>query len=188
MILRLLRLLLVLGGLTESIKVGAKTKLKRGRLCIGPKDRIYIGTQSLVEAKVISDRSPARLNVGDRTFIGRSLIIIASEINIGNDVLISWGVTIVDHDSHSPEFNLRKHDVTNWGGAVKDWTNVRISPVTICNKAWVGFGASILRGVTIGEGAIVAAQSVVTQDVLPWTMVAGNPARLKKILVRPATQ
>ena len=139
-----------------------------------------------MEAKVVADRSPARLNVGDRTFIGNSLIVIADEVNIGDDVLVSWGVTIVDHDSHSPEYDLRKHDVINWGDGSKDWTNVRVAAVTICDKVWIGFGASILRGVTVGEGAIVAAQSVVTRDVLPWTMVAGNPARLKKALTKPS--
>ena len=46
------------------------------------------------------------------------------------------------------------------------------------SKVWIGFNAIILKGVTIGEGAVVGAGSVVTKDVLPWTVVAGNPARL----------
>jgi galactoside O-acetyltransferase len=49
--------------------------------------------------------------------------------------------------------------------------------VRIGDKSWIGFNASILKGVTIGEGAVVAACSVVTADVEAWSLVAGNPAR-----------
>jgi galactoside O-acetyltransferase len=58
-----------------------------------------------------------------------------------------------------------------------DWTNVRSAPILICDRVWIGFGATILKGVTIGEGAIIASRSVVTQDVEAYTVVAGNPAR-----------
>jgi acetyltransferase-like isoleucine patch superfamily enzyme len=84
------------------------------------------------------------------------------------------------------EFSQRANDVTDWLAGRKDWTNVAISPVRVCDKVWVGFGASILPGVTIGEGAIVGAASVVTRDVAPWTVVAGNPARVIRELARPA--
>jgi galactoside O-acetyltransferase len=48
----------------------------------------------------------------------------------------------------------------------------------IQDKVWIGFGASILKGVTVGEGAVIGAQAVVTRDVAPYTVVAGNPARI----------
>jgi galactoside O-acetyltransferase len=57
-----------------------------------------------------------------------------------------------------------------------DWAGVKSSPVTIEDKVWIGFDAVILKGVRIGEGAIVGARSVVTRDVEPYTVVAGNPA------------
>ncbi len=71
----------------------------------------------------------------------------------------------------------RRTDVADWMRGHKDWTHVAIAAVTIADRAWIGFGATILKGVTVGEGAVVAAQSVVTRDVAPWTVVAGNPAR-----------
>lgn len=55
------------------------------------------------------------------------------------------------------------------------------APITICDGVWIGARAFVLPGVTIGEGAIVAACAVVTKDVPPWTVVAGNPARVVKI-------
>ena len=62
---------------------------------------------------------------------------------------------------------------------------VKIAPVRIGDKAWIGFNAIILKGVTVGEGAIVAAGAVVTKDVPPYTIVAGNPARVIRTLSEP---
>ncbi|MGM7449656.1 acyltransferase, partial [Idiomarina sp. ST20R2A10] len=56
------------------------------------------------------------------------------------------------------------------------------SPVRICDDAWIGAAAMVLRGVTIGQGAIVAAGAVVTRDVAPFSIVAGNPAVLVREL------
>ena len=102
----------------------------------------------------------------------------AQRVDIGDDVLISWGTTIVDHNSHATSFTLRSNDAVDWLEGKKDWTNVKIAPVKISNKVWIGFNCIILKGVTIGEGAVVGAGSVVTKDVPPWTIVAGNPARI----------
>jgi acetyltransferase-like isoleucine patch superfamily enzyme len=55
-------------------------------------------------------------------------------------------------------------------------------PVTIGRNVWIGFDACVLPGVTIGEGAIVGARSVVAADVEPFTIVAGNPARVVRKL------
>jgi galactoside O-acetyltransferase len=162
----------------RALTLGKGARINWLKIRCRPGDKIAIGNRSIVDGKIITDRSPATVLIGDRTYIGRSLVVAAELIEIGSDVLISWDVTIVDHDSHNPQFELRKNDASDhWGGIEKNWRNVSIAPVRICNRAWIGFGATILKGNTIGEGAVVAAKSVVTKDVPPWTLVAGNPAR-----------
>ncbi|WP_263358973.1 acyltransferase [Acidicapsa ligni] len=66
----------------------------------------------------------------------------------------------------------------DWYHGKKDWKTVILKPVRICDKSWIGLNAIVLKGVEIGEGAVVAAGSVVTKNVPSWTVVAGNPAKV----------
>ncbi len=163
---------------------------KKIRLHIGSNSRLHfwglrsqrvgaltVGDECIVRARFDFDGADGQIQIGNRCFIGASHFVCRDRILIGDDVVISWGVTIVDHDSHSIEWAHRKQDVSDWMRGSKDWTHVRVAPVTISNKVWIGFGASILRGITIGEGAVIGANSVVTKDVMPYTVVAGNPAK-----------
>jgi len=59
----------------------------------------------------------------------------------------------------------------------RDWASVPVKPVRICNRSWLGLNVIVLKGVEVGEGADLAAGSVVTKKVPPWTVVAGNPAK-----------
>ncbi len=142
---------------------------------------LVVGADALVEGSIAFDRPGARVIIGARTFMnGR--IVAAERVVIGDDVLVAWGVTIVDHHSHALAFSKRSRDVVLWGRGEKDWTHVSVAPVTIADKVWIGFDAIVLAGVQIGVGAIVGAGSVVTKDVAPWTVVAGNPARVIRTL------
>lgn len=142
-----------------------------------------VGKGSLVRAEMVYERDGAVIEVGDRTFIGRGLFTIAERLVVGDDVQISWNVTIADHNSHSLRFSERCNDVEmNAFQGIKIWDFVKIAPVIIGNKAWIGFGSSLLKGVTIGEGAVVGANSVVTRDVPAWTVVAGNPAKVIRFI------
>lgn len=142
-----------------------------------PPAKLTVGSGSMFEGRIVADRPQAVVSIGCRSFIGNSLLVCAEGIDIGDDVLISWGCTLVDHHSHAVLWEHRKDDVRHWYAGVKDWTHVKISPIRIHNKAWIGFNSIVLSGVTIGEGAVIGCGSIVTRDVAPHTVVAGNPAR-----------
>jgi acetyltransferase-like isoleucine patch superfamily enzyme len=150
------------------------------------KKYIEIGENCLLNGNFIFEINEGVITIGDRTFIGGGTFICIDEIEIGSDVMFSWGCTVADNNSHSHIWSERKNDVMSWKqgveenkiGAYKDWTNVKKAKVTIKNKAWIGFDSIILKGVTVGEGAIVGAGSVVTKDVPDWTIVGGNPAKI----------
>ncbi|MGE4442604.1 MAG: DapH/DapD/GlmU-related protein [Desulfomicrobium sp.] len=143
---------------------------------------LRVGDSSIVESYIYFERPGCKISIGSRTFIGMSTIKCAEGINIGDDVLISSGVTIVDHDSHSILFENRVNDVLNWMNGIKYWDHVKSNEINIHDKSWIGMHVIILEGVTIGEGAVVGAGSVVTRDVAAYTLVAGNPARFVKSL------
>jgi len=106
----------------------------------------------------------AVLKIGDNSNIGdRTEIHCGKEVTIGNGCLISWDVVIMDWDHH--RINSEQHVY---------------KPVVIEDKVWIGCKAVILKGVTIGTGAIVAAGSVVTHNVPPHSLAAGNPAVIIK--------
>lgn len=99
---------------------------------------------------------------------GRNVIIMpgclmmsAGGITIEDDVLIAANVQLISNNHDLEQRNI-----------------ITCKPVRICRKAWIGAGSTILPGVTVGENAVVGAGSVVTRDVEPNTIVAGNPARL----------
>lgn len=108
----------------------------------------------------------AKLKIGD-SFINREVKIICNKsITIGDDCIIAMGTVIRDNDGGN-------HQIFAPG-----YENAK--PITIGNHVWLGENVMILKGVTIGEGAIVAASSLVLKDVPPHTLVAGSPAKVIK--------
>jgi galactoside O-acetyltransferase len=165
------------------VSIGAGSRVYRWRLGVGRgATRVTIGSGSIVHCRISFDGPAGRVRIGDRTYIGASHIVCHSAVTIGSDVIISWGVTVVDHDSHAVSWALRSSDVEDWRMGRKSWEHVPVKPVTIGDKVWIGFGASILKGVTIGEGAVIGAGAVVTRAVPAYTVVGGNPARVVRQL------
>lgn len=165
-----------------SYGVGRGTDLLPWRIKGAGQCHLSVGEHCFIRDKIVFERPNARLSVGDRTYLGNGLIAVAQSVEIGSDVMFGWGVTIVDHNSHGIAFSHRRGDTERWLRGEKDWTNVKIAPVVVGDKAWIGFNATILRGVTVGEGAVVAAGSLVSKSVPPWTVAAGNPARVVREL------
>lgn len=153
---------------------------------------LSIGEKSMIDSSFVFETESGHISVGNRVHIGGGTQLISRDgITIGNDVIIAWNCTIYDHNSHSVLWEERKDDVTlEWESAKsgnsplcnKNWSVVKSAPIHICDKAWLGFGVTVLKGVTIGEGAVVAAGSVVTKDVPPYTVVGGNPAAIIRTL------
>ena len=112
-------------------------------------------------------------------------LVCADQVTIGNNVLVMGGslmmsrggITIDDDVMIAANAQLisNNHDL-------HDHALLICKPVHICRNAWIGAGATILPGVTVGENAVVAAGAVVTKDVAPNTVVGGNPAKLLKTI------
>ena len=144
-------------------------------------DAVQIGRGSSVYLGVMFDLGPqARVKLGDYVLMNGARIICDSEITIGDHSLISWNVVLMDNYRlpFNPEKRrsaLAKASRMSPRRAVGD---VTAFPIRIGSNVWIGFDCCVLPGVTIGDGSIVGARSVVTQDVPAYTIVAGNPARV----------
>jgi maltose O-acetyltransferase len=123
---------------------------------IGPDSSVWMGAQFTGEAV-------GRIRIGARCSIGHdSFWVAGAPITLADDVVAGHRVEFYtsDHDPDDPAFTRRD------------------SPIVVEAEAWIGSRAIVLRGVTIGRGAVIAAGAVVTRSVEPYTIVAGNPARL----------
>ena len=130
-------------------------------------DNVSIGRTTIGTSKIFDD--PV-LRIGNNTGIGYGTVIsVAKEISIGDNCMISGNCLLMDNDDHpvDPEkrrlrFPVEKEDV---------------KPIRIGNNVWLGAYVTVLKGVTIGDNAIISTHSVITRDVLPNCIYAGNPAR-----------
>ena len=135
-------------GMAMSMRPGAKLRLGED-VYLFPRVGLH-----LIDEKAV-------LEIGDRTYLNRRTEIVArDEVVVGADCAISWDVVITDSDEH-------------WQDGVP-----MIQPVHIGDHVWIGARAVVLKGVAIGDGAIVAAGAVVVDDVPPRALAAGVPARV----------
>ena len=130
---------------------------------------LYKGPGSISWAASLSRKCridyPWNVTIGEKSSVNDGAWVYAlGEVKVGRNVCIGEDVKLLtgSHDVDSPTFDL----VTK--------------PICICDNVWIATGAMVMPGVTIGEGGVVAAGSVVTKDVEPWTVVGGNPAKFIK--------
>jgi acetyltransferase-like isoleucine patch superfamily enzyme len=132
----------------------------RGRITIGPRLRI----RAVPWASELAAGEGALLEIGESTFINAGVSISASRhVRIGDRCEIGPGVLIMDNDFHFPGDPSR---------------SAPFRPVHIGDGVWIGAKAIVLKGVTVGDSATIAAGSVVTADVPARSIVAGVPARV----------
>jgi acetyltransferase-like isoleucine patch superfamily enzyme len=143
---------------------------------------VEIGAECLVEGNLVTETDGSRIVIGNNVFIGGSTLLdCVVSIQIEDDVLISYQCILADSDNHSLYYDIRKKDLTDWrNGGKHDWSTTKSAPIKIAKGAWIGARSIILKGVTVGEGAVIAAGSVVTKDVPPYCVAAGNPAKVVK--------
>ena len=125
-------------------------------LIVNGKFYIYTGCKIVV-------RNGAKLELGNKSFINvDSKIYCKDNIKIGNNTFIGEEVIIRDTDEH----------------CINESCNTK--PIIIGNNVWIGMRSIILKGITIGDGAVIASGSIVTKNVPPNTLVGGNPAKIIK--------
>ena len=156
---------------------GEIANLRRDSACI------VVGPHTHVRGQLLTFWKSGRIRVGQWSYIGHGSRIWSQEsVEIGNHVLIAHLVDIHDTDSHPLDHQARRADIERILGGRDYASVVKTAPVVIEDDVWIGFKASILKGVRVGRGAVIAAAAVVTKDVPAFTLVAGNPARVLREL------
>jgi maltose O-acetyltransferase len=146
----------------------------------GLRSAIHIGSGSRIAGQLLVFAHGGQIRIGEDCFVGEGTRIwSAASVTVGNRVLISHGVNIHDTNAHSTSARARHEHIVGLfaHGHPATLPDVPDSPVVIEDDAWIGFNATILKGVRIGRGAIVGAAAVVLHDVPDYSVVVGNPAR-----------
>jgi acetyltransferase-like isoleucine patch superfamily enzyme len=152
------------------MKIGAEAKMSAIRVTWP--HRIDLGEQVSLEHGVYfnvagSHAAGVAISIGEGTFIGSGCEFNAiNKISIGPNCLIASGSRFIDHN-HGTDL-----------GALMKLQKEISAPITIGADVWIGANCIVLKGVTIGDGAIVAAGSVVTKSVAPYTIAGGVPAKV----------
>jgi acetyltransferase-like isoleucine patch superfamily enzyme len=125
-----------------------------------------------------------RVELGEYALVHGARIICDAEVIIGDYALISWNVVFMDTYRLPLNTRDRRRELERVPTRPVRFAAAEVParPIRLERNVWIGFDACVLPGVTIGEGSIVGAKSVVTQSVPPFTVVAGNPARVVRKL------
>lgn len=150
----------------------------------GKRSAIELGENTFVRGELLVYDYSGRIKIGDNSFVGQgSRIWSSSKITIGNRVLISYNVNIHDNNSH-PLDPIERHK--HYKHIMTNGLNWQISlnehEIIIEDDVWIGFNSTVLKGVTVGRGAIIGSNTVVTNNVPENAIVIGNPGKILKII------
>lgn len=151
----------------------------------GAPEAVRVGRGSSIYLGVMFDLGPtARVHIGEFTLMNGSRIICDDEVSIGDFCLISWNTVLMD----SYRVPIEPASRRPWLERMAQHSPRRVNdpvparPIRIGHNVWIGFDSVVLPGITIDDGAIVGARSVVNENVPPYAIVAGNPARIVRQL------
>jgi acetyltransferase-like isoleucine patch superfamily enzyme len=141
---------------------------------------LRIGSNVTIRSSTLATEPNACIKIGDYSYISFASIACSCRISIGNYVCIAGGVNIVDSDFHpiSPADRLTDTIAISPVGDKRYRPKFISDPVIIEDEVWIGYNATILKGVRIGRGAIIQPGSVVLQDVPAYATVSGNPGKI----------
>ena len=139
---------------------------------------LRVGRHTTIWRASLAADEGAVIEIGDYCYIANASLVCSERIQIGSRVLVAGGVTIADSDFHplAPAARLADTVALSPVGDRARRPRVETRPVRIEDDVWVGYNATILKGVTVGAGALVAPGALVLRDVPPGAEVAGNPA------------
>ncbi len=144
-------------------------------------DAVQIGAGSSLYLGVMFDLGEsARVKIGNYVLIHGARIICDEEITIGDYCLISWNVVLMDTRRVPLDLAVRRQALERAAGTSPRRAPGPASahPIRIGPNVWLGFESCILPGVEIGEGSIIGARSLVSEDIPPFCVAVGNPARV----------
>lgn len=173
---------LILNNITVSDNFQVRPFVKIRNLSNNAKN-ILIGKNTIIDGELLVFNYGGCIKIGDYSYIGEnSKIWSAEKIEIGSNVLISHNCNIFDTDSHELNYLKREEGykfILANGYQTKN-PGINCSSIVIEDNVWISFNVTILKGVKIGKGAIIGANTVVIDDVPPFSLVIGNPARIVK--------
>jgi acetyltransferase-like isoleucine patch superfamily enzyme len=153
----------------------------RSELAVGA----IIGRCSSVCATILDVGPQGKITIGEYALVSSAYILCDIEVNIGAYSLIAWNAVLMDHYRVRSGYRPSQNTAINmFAGHLSPAQMATFGPISLGRNTWIGLEACILPGISIGEGSIVGARSVVTADVPPFVLVAGNPACVVRQLPR----
>ena len=148
---------------------GKKSKVRRyTRMDVHPFNKFSLGNYSTIENFCTINNGVGDVIIGDNTLVGMGNVLIGP-VQVGNNVILAQNIVMsgLNHEYKNIHLPIHAQPVT-------------VAPITIEDECWIGANVVVTAGVTIGKHCVIAAGAVVTKDIPPYSVAAGNPARVIK--------
>ncbi len=174
----------------KRVTAGSGVRFREGSVVHNPlrdPSKIKIGKHALIDGELLVHEYGGKIEIGDFSYVGLGSRVWSGEsVKIGRFVLLAHNVTITDTNSHQISSLERAEHFVRTEVLKQPFAkgSIKTGPVEIGDHVWLNFGVGVLRGVKIGEGAIVGAGSLVTKDIPAYSLAVGNPAKVIKQIPR----